>query len=142
MITLEAREVLNPSVVLIPVDLYYDPLLRPLGVIELLTGAPLIILEGEHGSVHWDSVVQCSAVLAGLWIVDLVQTPFLEEVLGYSSVVGVFSMMIYNERGEYDVANATLILLLEGDDRMFLLHVFGQLTVCSTMEAMEACNLA
>ena len=47
----------------------------------MLTGASLIVVEGEHVDVHSDLVLDCGDVLDGYWVVYLVQSPLVEEVI-------------------------------------------------------------
>ena len=117
---------------LIPVENIYALLKRLLGDVEWLPGAPLIVVEGEHVDIHSDRVLDCGDVLDGQRIVDLVQTPLVEEAVIELRAVGVFTMSRWRDRGEDGVPEASIILVLDVDDRMIHDQEFGQLSVCST----------
>ena len=65
----------------------------------------------------------------------------LEEVLVDLRAVGVFTMSVLSDRGEDAVPEASIILVLDVDDRVLLGQEFGQLSKCSTGQGVEFCHL-
>ena len=106
-----------------------------------MTGAVLIVVEGEHVDVHSDRVRDCGDVLDGYWIVNLVQSPLVEEVIVELWAVGVFAVSISRDRGEDGIPEAAIVLVLDVDDCPFLCQELGQLSVCSTGKGVEVCDL-
>ena len=81
LISHKRTERFDPGELLITIEEIDAPLLLLLGDIEGLTGAPLIVLVGEHLDIDADRVLDCGDALACHRIVDLVQTALAEEVV-------------------------------------------------------------